>query len=339
MGKTKRFIFLAGFCALALILAVGAGSVNVSPMDTVRVIAGKLFGFGGGGVDPAVEAILWKIRLPRALLAFLAGSGLAVSGVVMQSILRNPLASSYTLGVSAGAALGATVAIALKWSFLGIMTLPVFGAASGMLTVFLALGAASRVDRNMQNNSIILTGMALSLFADAMITVVMALSREQLHRLVFWQMGSFSMKTAGYPLALFPFVIAGTLIAMSRSRELDIMTLGDEQAQVSGVGVKRLKIFMIILGTLLTGVVVSMVGIIGFIDLFTPHAARKVFGANHRRVIPASALMGGAFMVLCDLAARTVAAPVELPVGAVTSAIGAPFFIYLYFSGRKKKSP
>ncbi|MEG1027754.1 MAG: iron ABC transporter permease [Oscillospiraceae bacterium] len=337
MRKVALFISLIIACIVILVLAMGIGSVPIAPIDCINIIIKKLFDIElFGAVNEISQSILLKIRIPRTLLAFVSGSGLAVSGVMMQSVLRNPLASSFTLGVSSGAALGASVAILFGISIFGFLTLPIFGLTAGLITVFLALGVAAKVDRNLQNNSIILTGMAFSLFANAAITIIMALSKEQLQRLVYWQMGSFATKTPSELMVLFPIIFIGCAISLRCARQMDIMTLGDEQAQTSGVEVKKMKWILLSLSAVITGSVVSLVGIIGFVDLFTPHAARKLFGASHKYVIPASVLLGGAFMVLCDLIARTIVAPLELPVGAITSAIGAPFFIYLYFSRRKK---
>ncbi len=337
MRKTGLLIFIGIACVVILVLAMGIGSVSIDPIDTANIILKKLFNFQPfGAIDEIAESILWKIRIPRTLLAFISGSGLAISGVMMQSVLRNPLASPLTLGVSAGAALGAGVVILFNISVLGFLTLPVFGLAAGLATIFLALGVSAKIDRNLQNNSIILMGMAFSLFANATITILMSLSKEHLQRLIYWQMGSFAMKEPEYSLILFPIVTVIFLIVIKCARQMDIMTLGDEQAQTSGVEAKRMKLILLSLSAVITGSVVSMVGIIGFLDLFTPHVARKLFGATHKYVLTASALLGGAFMVLCDLVARTLVAPLELPVGAITSAVGAPFFIYLYFSRRRK---
>lgn len=337
MSKPKRFLSLIILCVLVLILAIGIGSVSIAPTDTLIVILNKLFGIQFSKVvDDTIVSILLKTRIPRALLAFLSGAGLAVSGVMMQSVLRNPLASSFTLGVSSGAALGASFVILFNISIFGFLTLPVFGLAAGLLTVFLSLGVAAKIDRGLQNNSIILTGMAFSLFANAMITIVMSVSKEHLQRLVYWQMGSFSMKTPQHLIMLSPLVILTLIVVMRCSRQMDIMTLGDEQAQTSGVEVQRMKWLLLSVSAILTGAIVSVVGVIGFVDLFTPHMARKLFGASHKYVLPASALLGGAFMVLCDLLARTLVSPLEIPVGAITAAIGAPFFIYLFMSKREK---
>lgn len=332
----KKFVLLTIGCILALLLSAGLGSVYISPMECLDIILQRLFGVYAFAPPTDVgTSILLELRIPRTMLAFISGAGLSVSGAIMQSVLRNPLASSYTLGVSSGAAVGACLCILLGFSVLGIFTLPIMGLLFGMATVFIALAIAAKIDPGLSNNSVILTGMALSLFANAAISIIMSFSKDQLQRLVFWQMGSFSMKGSEYPAILYPVVLLGVAVSVILSRQMDVMTLGDEQARVSGINTRVMKWILLSLGAVLTGSVVSMVGIIGFIDLFTPHAARKIFGSSHRALIPATALMGGAFMVLCDLAARTVISPTELPVGAVTSALGAPFFIYLYFSKRR----
>ncbi len=336
MSKNKKLIILLLISFVVLILAMGIGSVSINPVDTANLIIYKLFGKGFSGlIEPTTEAILWNIRFPRALLAFIAGAGLAISGVIMQSVLRNPLAASSTMGVASGAALGASLTIVFKLAIFGVFTLQVFGLTFGLITVFLAIGISAKVDRNLQNNSIILMGMAFSFFANSMLTIFLAFAKEDLQKLVFWQLGSFALKGWIATAILFPVVLIGFLFTLKLSREMDIMTFGDEQAQTTGIEIKKLKLTLLSLAAILTGSIVSMVGIIGFIDLFTPHLARKLFGSNHKFVLPGTALIGGLFMVLCDLVARTIVAPIELPVGAITSSIGAPFFIYLYFSKRK----
>ena len=308
MKNIKKFIILILLCILSLIAAVGIGSVSIAPQDTLKVIVGQLFHIKfQAPVEDTIISILLKTRIPRALLAFVSGGGLAVSGVMMQSVLQNPLASSFTLGVSSGAALGASFVIVLNLSFLGFLTLPVFGLTAGIITVFLSLAVAVKVDRGLHNNSIILTGMAFSMFANAMITILMSVSQENMQRLVFWQMGSFSMRTPRDFWMILPFVLIGTIIAMICSRQMDIMTLGDEQAQTSGVDVQKMKWLLLSLGAVL------------------------------KYVIPASALLGGLFMVICDLLARTVVSPLEIPVGAITAVVGAPFFIYLFLNKRERK--
>jgi len=336
MNKKIKIIIILIISFIILIISVGIGSVPIPPLISVKILLNKLFDLSfRENIDPIQESILWGIRLPRTILAFLSGGGLAVGGVIMQSILRNPLASSYTLGVSSGAAVGASIAILLGSTIFGAATLPIFGLTFGLLTVFFAIALAAKLDKSMENNTIILTGMAFSLFANAIITVLMSFARQELHRLVFWQMGSFALKDWSQPLILFPIVIIFTLIALRYSAEMDIMTFGEEEAKISGVDMNKLKWILISVSAILTGCIVSMVGIIGFIDLFTPHVARRIFGSMHKYVVLISFLLGGCFMVFCDLISRTIIPPIELPVGAVTALIGAPFFIYLYFSRRK----
>lgn len=337
MKPNQKFLIIAAFCVVVIVLAVGVGSVYIPPSDTVRILLKKMFGVAFASEPDAIaESILWKLRLPRAVLAFIAGGALAVSGVVVQSVLRNPLASSYTLGVSSGAALGATIAITFRLTMFGALTLPLFGLGFALLTIFSALALASRLDKSLDNITIVLTGMAFSLFANAIITFLMSIAREELQKLIFWQLGSFAMKSWTQPALLAPVTVIATGIIVRYSAEMDIMTFGEEHAKISGVDAVTVKIILIGVSAVLTGCTVSLVGIIGFVDLFTPHVARRVFGARHKYVTLASLLLGGSFMVLCDFLARTVAAPLELPVGAVSSAIGAPFFLYIYFRNRKK---
>lgn len=318
----------------AAVIAAGIGSVNMNPVDMLNICGNQLFGIElREGIAANDVSILWKIRVPRVVMAFLVGACLAASGVIMQSVLRNPLASSYTLGVSSGASLGAAFVILLNFSlpFAPVYSLPLFGFAFGLGTVFLAMMLAARFDRNMENNTIILVGMVLSLFVNALLTLMTALAQDRMKELTFWQMGSFSSGRWSDVQALFPVFLIGMLILMRFTREMDIMTFGEEEALSVGVELKKMKFLMIGLSALLTGVAVSFSGTIGFVDLIAPHVVRRIFGPRHKLVLPASALFGGTFMVLADLISRTILAPREIPVGAVTALIGAPFFAYVYF--------
>ena len=327
-----------GVCIIILFLAVGLGSVFIRPDDIIAILLHKFFGINlDANIDSNTVSILWKIRLPRALLAFVVGSALAVSGTVMQSVLKNPLASSYTLGVSSGASLGVGIVMVMGISIpiLGIFTMPFLGLLGGLLTVFLAVTFTAKIDRNMENNTIILVGMVVSLFINAFLTVMSAMTRESMQRMMLWQMGSFSLKSWSHVLMLIPIVFIGILYILRFSRELDIMTFGEDQAKVMGIDIKRVKWILLFGSAALTGCAISLVGVIGFIDLIAPHVVRKIFGSAHKYVIPMSALFGGAFMMVADLVARTILSPSELPVGAITAIIGAPFFAYVYFSKRK----
>ena len=336
--RTKA-AFLLLLAALALILGVALGSVTIAPAEIWGVIAHKIWGRELPlDIKATTVAIVWNLRLPRALLAFIVGAGLAISGAVMQSVLRNPLASSYTLGVSSGASLGACLVIlyGLTLPFAGVLTLPLVGFLSGLLTILLAVAFASTLDGQMENHTIVLVGMVFSLFVNAITSLLSALSGEHLQRLIFWQMGSFSMKDWLAVAILFPVVVLIGLLVLHFHREMDMLTFGEEQARSMGVDLRRVKWILLVAAAAVTGSAVAFVGVIGFVDLVAPHIVRRLFGARHALVIPLSMILGGAFMVVCDLAARTLAAPVELPVGAVTALLGAPFFAWVYFQKRAR---
>lgn len=323
---------------IVLMMGIGLGSVSVPPAYIIKIISNKMFSTPlPQDMQGVFVSIVWKLRLPRTLLAFMVGGAIAVSGTVMQSVLKNPLASSYTLGVSSGASLGAAIIIVTGFNipFLGLLTLPATGLLFGLLTVFASVKFASKMDKNLENNTIILVGMVFSLFVNAILTLITAMARDHVAQLTFWQMGSFSLKDWSNVIILFPIVLIGIVILQNFSKEMDIMTFGEEQAFTIGVDVHKVKWILLGLSAALTGSAISFVGVIGFIDLIAPHVVRKIFGSNHKIVIPMTVIFGGSFMVICDLIARTVVTPSELPVGAITALVGAPFFAYVYFSKRK----
>ena len=305
-------------------------------MEVLKIFGEKLLGISRT-TSQTMSSIVWDIRLPRVLLAYIVGAALSVSGTVMQSVLRNPLASSYTLGVSSGASFGAAIIIVtgLRLPVFRAFTLPFTGLAFGIITVILAISFASRLDSSMENNTIILVGIVFSLFINAILTMITALFRDKVAQLTFWQMGSFSLKEWSSIHILLPISITLVSVLLLYSKEMDILTFGEEQAFAIGVDVQRIKWVLLGLAAALTGSSIAFVGVIGFIDLVAPHIVRKLFGSSHSIVLPMTAVFGGSFMVVCDLIARTIIAPIELPVGAITAMIGAPFFTYLYFSGKR----
>jgi len=332
-----------------LVLAAAVGSVAVPPGTVARVVAVRAMESITGnahadiaGVSAAWAGIVWSLRLPRALLAWLAGAALSVSGAVMQSTLRNPLASSFTLGVSSGASLGAGLVIVGAGAIpalapLAGVSVPAAGFAFALLSIAAVMRFSRMVDPRIDNNTIILAGMVFSLFVSACLTLLSALSGKEINRLIFWQMGSFALK-GWAPVPVVAGALAASLaVLLSRSRELDILTFGEDEATAIGVPVRAAKRFLIGIASVLTGCVVAFVGVIGFIDLAVPHAARRAFGPSHRVLLPLSALFGGSFMVLADLAARTALPPLDLPVGAVTALFGAPFFAWVFFSSRRAR--
>jgi iron complex transport system permease protein len=336
-----NYLLCIFFAAAALISGIGIGSVLITPDEILAVIMNKILGIPlPEQITEITSTIILNVRLPRAICAFIVGAGLSAGGVVMQSVLANPLASGYTLGVSSGASLGVTLVIfsGISLTFAGMFTLPLMGFIFGFGTVIVALIFTTRFDKNAGNSAIILIGMVLSLFINAIVTLLMGINREAAKNIIYWQMGSFSGKNSSAIAVILPITLIIILVLMRYSRAMDVMTFGDEQALSVGVNAKKTKIILLSLASALTGTAVAFVGTIGFIDLIAPHAARKIFGAKHKIVIPMSALMGGGFMVLSDLAARTIISPTELPVGAVTAIIGAPIFAYIFLKKERKNA-
>jgi iron complex transport system permease protein len=339
MNNRKRLFAGIIISFLIIMAGVSLGSSGISLGDTVLIVLHKIFRLPlNTGIDPKNVSIVWLLRLPRVLLAFLVGGCLAMSGAVCQSILRNPLASPYILGVSSGASLGAGIIIisGITIPLLGSFSLPLTGFVFGLLTVFFVAAFSSRLDKSMSNNTIILCGMVFSLFLNALLTLLSAVFSDDLKRITLWQMGSFAMRGWTYIQLLLPFLLVGTAGILLYTKEMDIMTFDDDQAKSAGVETTGLRKKLLALCAVLTGAAVALSGVIGFVDLIAPHAARKITGSKHRYLIPMSFVIGGSLMVITDLIARTVISPSELPVGAITALIGAPFFAWVYIKGRRR---
>ena len=340
-GTGLKIAISAVLCLFILVVAIRQGSVYISLRDLMGIIGGHITGKGTpADVEPMMDSIFWTIRMPRALMAFMVGGALSISGACMQALLQNPLASSYTLGVSSGASLGAALVIILEISIpvLAGFMLPFAGFAFGLITVVCALLLASAIDKSVSNTTVVLIGMILSLFVNGIMNFLSSLYSDNSKQLHLWMMGSFSARTWTHCAIMLPVCIFGLVCLMLMSRKLDIMSFGDLQAQAMGVDSKNTKNVAILICALLTGVSVAFTGVIGFVDLAAPHVVRKIFGPSHKLVIPMSFLYGGAFMALCDLISRTLLSPREIPVGAVTALIGAPFFAYVFFASRRKRA-
>ncbi|MDR1596606.1 MAG: iron ABC transporter permease [Treponema sp.] len=338
MNNSRKILIGAIVSAVIVCAGISVGSTNISVYDTLRIILEKILPLSlTEGIDPREISIVWFLRLPRVLLAFLVGGSLAMSGAVVQSILKNQLASPFILGVSSGASLGAALVMLTGFviPLAGGLTLPVTGFLSGLFTVYIVISFSSKLDKTMSNNTIILFGMVFSLFVNALLTTLMALFREELKNLITWQMGSFALKGWSYVRAMLPFFIIGTLGIIRYTKEMDILTFGDDQAKSVGVETEKVRKWLFVFSTILTGAAVSLSGTIGFVDLIAPHVARRFVGSNHRYVIPMSFVLGGSLTVVTDLVARTVVSPSELPVGAITALVGAPFFAWVYFRKRQ----
>lgn len=339
MKTASKMSILTAVAVLALLLGVGVGSVFIPPDQVAIILLHEIFQIPmPQTIDPVYPSLVFQMRLPRVLMAFFTGAALSVSGTVMQSVLRNPLASPFGLGISAGAGLGAALVITVGFSFgiLGTFLMPVVSLCFAFATVILAVGFSTRLDRSLSNTTIVLVGMVISLFLNAIISMLATISPANAQRINLWTLGSFSMKEWSQVAVLAPITVLGLVFFLRYSREMDVMTFGEEQAQALGVSLRRMKWLLIGGVAVLTGTATAFVGIIGFVDLIAPHVVRRFFGASHRWVIPAAALFGGAFMVFCDLAARTLTAPHEIPIGSITALIGAPFFLYIFFAGKRR---
>ena len=334
MTNKKKSILSIIIIFIILLLGTSIGSSDISLVDTLSIILNKTLNISLVGNIPAKDiSIIWKLRLPRVLLAFLVGGCLATGGSIVQSILKNELASPYTLGVSSGASLGAGLIVVsgITIPIVGSFTLPFVGFIFGLITMFSVIVFSTKIDRTMSNNTIVLVGMVLSLFVNALLTTMTSFFSNDLKTITLWQMGSFAMRGWTYVKLICPFFLIGMIGVFRFTKEMDILTFGEEQAKAVGVDTYNVKRKLFILCAILTGGSVALSGTIGFVDLIAPHVVRKVFGSNHRYVVPMSFLFGGGLMVITDLIARTIVAPMELPVGAVTALIGAPFFAYVYF--------
>ena len=262
---------------------------------------------------------------------------LAIAGAAFQGLLKNPLADPYTLGISSGASVGAVFTLFFGVSFpvFGLFTLPIFSMIGAFVTLVVVMGFARLVDRTMKMETLILTGVIFSSFLGSCISLMIALTGEELRSIMGWILGSVSMRGWPYVKMILPFVIIGALILWLHRRELNAMIYGEERAKYLGVDVKRSKYIILIGGSMLTGAAVAVSGTIGFVGLVVPHMVRMILGADHRHLLIISFLNGASLLVICDLVSRTIIAPTELPIGVITSFIGAPVFAYIFFKQRK----
>jgi len=320
-------IFLGLLLILVILVSITIGSVKVPPFRSIRILLQSILGLKGAGSDTE-RTIILSLRLPRAILAGLVGAGLSVSGATFQALLRNPLADPYILGVSSGAAVGAIIAILLglgTFSF-GLPLASFLGALLTILVVFYF----GRQDGKIHPHTLLLAGVITGSFLSALIMFFISVSRrEELHTILFWLMGDFSFSNPRAILIIFPYILLGVVLLYLRSRHLNLMLSGEENAIQLGVDVEKLKLISYLSASLITAASVSACGLIGFVGLIIPHSVRLIFGPDHRLLIPLAALLGASFLIASDTLARTLLAPVELPVGVITAAFGGPFFIYL----------
>lgn len=311
-------LIAAAILVMVMVAGVSLGSVRVSLADIWPALLGDHTGSG--------RFIVWNLRLPRVLLAVLVGMNLAVAGAILQSVTRNPLADPHLLGLSAGGALAAVLALHLAPA-MAVGNLPPLAFGGSLLGAAIVYTLAWR--GGVSPTRLILAGVAIGALFTAFTTGLLLSSSLTIQAIMSWLAGGLYARSWQYVRILAPYWAGGMVAAMLLARQLDVLALGDEPASVLGLRVQRLRALLTGLAALLTGSAVAVAGLIGFVGLVVPLVARMLVGSGNRYVLPMSALLGGSLLVASDLIARTVASPRELPVGIVTAAIGAPFFIYL----------
>lgn len=344
--KKGHYIRLVTLCCLlffSIIFAISVGSANISMVDSLRIVVGKIPVLKEfvdlENLQEVYEIIIWKVRLPRVILASLVGGGLGAVGCTFQAIFRNSLADPHILGVSSGATLGATVAIlsGISLSFLGMGVTSLFALIGALITVVVVYQIGGRVSR-IEITNLLLVGTAISTMLSATISLLMIYNREQLEKVYLWTLGSFNSANWSKVLFLGVLSLLVMCVLVTFTRELNVLLSGDEIAESLGIDTRVVKKMIILLAAVFVAACVSVSGTIGFVGLIIPHCMRLLVGSNHRYLLPFSYLGGGIFMVLCDTIARTIAAPTEIPVGVITAVIGGPYFIFLLYKNKKKKS-
>ncbi|MGR3838653.1 MAG: FecCD family ABC transporter permease [Cognatishimia sp.] len=334
-GSLMRNLILATAVLLASVtMAVSVGAVSVPASTVWGVILNKL--------SPELiettwsngrAAIVWDIRFPRALLAAMVGAGLAAVGASLQAVTRNPLADPHLLGISSGGAFGAILALLHTGLFLGLLTVPLMAFAGSLLATALVLGvsnfaAATSADR------LVLTGVAISFIIMAGVNILIFLGDPRAtHTVVFWMLGGLGLAHWAHLIYPFAILLPCLIWLYLRSSDLNAMTIGDETAATLGLNVVQFRLSVFVVGALITGVMVAFSGIIGFVGLMVPHIARLLVGGDYRKLVPVSAFIGGIFVLWADIAARTIMAPEDMPIGIVTGLIGGCFFVWLLKRG------
>lgn len=335
-SKRKRVVattILSFVLIVVCLLSVLFGSVFLTPDEIINSIYCQFTDFCSTNVY--VDIIVWQIRLPRIILSALVGLLLAISGTILQGVLRNPLADPYILGVSAGGSIGAAIAIVfgLEFWFLGLSSVPILAFIFAIAAVFIVYTLSNTAGKTTPQ-TLILAGVAVSIFAAAILSIIVIISGD-LQSIYFWLLGSFSGADWDAVLMVLPYALIGFGIAYYFSKDLNALLLGEETAYTLGVDVEKVRRFLLVVASIMAAAAVSVAGLIGFVGLIIPHFIRLVVGPHHKLLIPLAALSGMLVVVIGDTIARTIIAPVELPVGVVMAIFGCPFFLYLL---RRKKT-
>lgn len=334
-------LILLAVLGLTVVLCTTIGPARIGFTDVLTMMLRRLPLAGDliprGDWPDNYETIVFQMRLARVILAALVGAGLAASGVILQGLLINPMADPYILGISQGAALGATAAMLSLGGILalGIYTVPLVAFLGGLVTSIVVYNLA-RVGNRVQMSTLLLAGIAVGLFLSAITSYIMITSGQNVHQILFWIIGGFAGRGWDHVMVLLPYIVTGYSIMHLYARRMNVILLGEEPAQHLGIDVERMKKVLLTAATLTTASAVSVSGVIAFVGLIIPHAVRLMVGPDHRVLLPTAALTGAIFLIIADALARVAAAPEEIPVGIITALCGGPFFIYLL---RKKNDP
>ena len=337
-SKKKSFSFWVIALVVLLIgtsiIAVAIGSTYIEPGEVYKVVLSKLTNgtlFGDVG-SVMTQNIIWEIRFPRVLLGAICGAGLAICGVLMQCVTKNPIAEPYILGISSGASCGAVAVMVLGgMSSIGINSLTAGAFVGSMLSGVLVFAIGTQMGKTTSTTRLVLSGMAISTIFSALTNLLIysAKNSNQAKSALFWTIGSLG--GAKWDVLLFPFIVLVIVMVISfvMSKSLDVLLLGDDSAIILGINIKLIKSVILVLATLLTSALVSITGAIGFIGLVVPHICRTIAGSDHKKLIILSSLIGAIFLIASDVVARGLFPPIEIPIGIITSLVGGPFFLYL----------
>lgn len=336
--KTSRFLFwtiaLIVILAGTIVGAIAIGSTYIEPKEVYQVLISKLTNgiFYQDTSSVMTQNIIWEIRFPRVLLGAICGAGLAICGVLMQCITKNPIADPYILGISSGASCGAVAVIVLGgMSVIGINSITTGAFVGSLLSGILVFMIGTQMGRTTSTTRLVLSGMAISTIFSALTNLLIysAENANQAKSALFWTIGSLG--GAKWEVLSFPFVIFTMVIVIAwvMSKSLDILLVGDDSAIILGINIRRIKMILLLLATLLTSALVAVTGAIGFIGLVVPHICRTLVGSDHKKLIILSSLVGAIFLIISDVIARGLFPPIEIPIGIITSLIGGPFFLYL----------
>ncbi len=326
---------------LSVVGCLAIGSVRMPFGEITRILLHHLPWIGDQipvTWDDASAQIMMKVRFPRVLLAVLVGASLGIAGTAFQGVLRNPLADPYTLGVSSGASVGAALLIyfGLQYAFFGQWTIPVVAFVTGVLTLIVVLKMA-RENGKIPVETLILSGVVTNAFLGAIVSFMVAMSKQTINEILFWVMGSLALRGWPYIYVIAPYFAVTFVVLCAYTRQLNLLALGERQAAHLGLDVERTKWIVLLTATLVTAGAVSVSGVIGFVGLVVPHMLRLIIGPDYRLLMPLSALGGGIYVMWADTIARSALAPTEIPLGVVTAFIGAPFFAYLLIRNKKMR--